>query len=88
VIVASTLVGVTFNFLHIDPIRAPFITSLINGVLAPLVLVLIVLLGSARAVMKERVSGPLSRVPTWTAAVVMTAAALALLVTALPPFNR
>jgi Mn2+/Fe2+ NRAMP family transporter len=73
------------NFLHIDPIKALFITAVINGLVAPPLLVLIVLLAADRAVMKEHVSGLLSKVLTWGATAVMGTAALALVVTTVHP---
>ena len=78
VIVVATLAGVAFNFLHVDPIKALFITSVINGVIAPPLLVLIVLLASDSKVMGARVSGRLSKILTWAAAGLMSAAAIAL----------
>jgi Mn2+/Fe2+ NRAMP family transporter len=83
IIVLATLAGVSMNFLHIDPIRALFITAVINGLVAPPLLVLIVLLGSDRRVMKDKVSGPLSKTLTWAAAVLMTIAGVALIATLL-----
>ena len=56
VIALATLASVAMNFLHIDPIKALFITAAINGLVAPPLLVLIVLLAADRAVMKERVA--------------------------------
>jgi len=76
---AATIAGVVINFLHIDAIRALFWTAVINGVVAPPLLVLIVLLGSDRGIMHTRVSGWLSRSLTWTATAVMAVAAVALL---------
>jgi len=66
------------NFAHIDPIRALFITAVINGVVAPPLLILIVLLASDRKVMKQHVSGALSKALTWAAAGIMSAASLGL----------
>ena len=80
---AAVVVGGALNFVGIDPIRALFITAVINGLVAPPLLVLIVLLGSDRRVMKDKVSGPLSKGLTWAATALMTIAALALLVTTL-----
>jgi NRAMP (natural resistance-associated macrophage protein)-like metal ion transporter len=85
IMAASTLIGVVINLFGIDPMRALFATAVINGIVAPPILVLIVLLGSSRAVMGPRTSGPLSRVLTWATAAAMTAAAIALLVTSLLP---
>jgi Mn2+/Fe2+ NRAMP family transporter len=80
IIAAATLVGVGMNFLHVDPIKALFYSAMINGLVAPPLMVLIVLLGSDRKVMKSKVSGVLSKMLTWTATGAMTAAAAALIV--------
>lgn len=79
----ATLAGVGMNFLHIDPIRALFITAVINGFLAPPLLILIVLLASDRKAMGRQVSGKLSKTLTWATAALMSVAAIALAVTAL-----
>jgi NRAMP (natural resistance-associated macrophage protein)-like metal ion transporter len=81
IIAAATLAGLAMNFLHIDPIRALFWTAVINGMVAPPLMILIVLLGSDRKFMEDKVSGWLSKTLTWAGTISMTAAALALLVT-------
>lgn len=81
----STVVGMAINLLGIDPIRALFWTAIINGIVAPPLLVCITLLGSDRDVMGRRVSGGLSKSLTWAGAVAMSAAAIGLLVTSLTP---
>ena len=81
----STIAAICLNLLRIDPIRALFITAVINGLVAPPLLVLIVLLGSDRQIMKERTSGAISRSLTWITTGVMAVAAVALLVTLLVP---
>ena len=85
VTVLATLAGVGINFLHIDPIRALFLTAVINGVLAPPLLILIVLLASDRKIMGRQVSGTLSKSLTGAATGIMSAAAIALAVTTLLP---
>jgi NRAMP (natural resistance-associated macrophage protein)-like metal ion transporter len=79
IIAAATLAGVGMNFLHVDPIKALFYSAMINGLVAPPLMVLIVVLGSDRKVMKSKVSGALSKTLTWTATGAMTAAAAALI---------
>jgi Mn2+/Fe2+ NRAMP family transporter len=81
VIAAATIAGVIFNFLHVDPIKALFYTAVVNGLVAPPLMTLIVLLGSDRRFMGNKVSGRLSKVLTWIASVAMAAAAVALVVT-------
>ena len=76
---AATLAGVAMNFMHLDPIRALFVTAVINGVVAPPLLVLIILLGADRSIMKRRVSGKLSLALTGLVTAFMAVAALAML---------
>ena len=78
IIAAATLVGVGMNFVHVDTIKALFYSAMINGLVAPPLMVLIVLLGSDRKVMKSKVSGGLSKTLTWIGTAAMTAAAVAL----------
>lgn len=88
VIALSTIAGVGLNLLHIDPLRALFLTAVINGVVAPPLMVLIVLLGSDRKFMADKVSGRISKTFTWMATGVMGLAAIALIVTLTPLFRR
>jgi NRAMP (natural resistance-associated macrophage protein)-like metal ion transporter len=81
IIVVATLVGVAINLLGFDPIRALFYTAVINGVVAPPLLLLITLLGSDRKVMGEHVSGRWSKGLSWAATVSMAAAAVAMFAT-------
>jgi NRAMP (natural resistance-associated macrophage protein)-like metal ion transporter len=78
IILASIIAGVAMNFLHIDPIKALFITAVINGIVASPLMILIVLLGSDRKVMDEQVSGGLSKSLAWIATSLMAVAALSL----------
>ncbi len=81
VIVASTLVGVAINFLGINPIQALFIAAVINGFLAPPLLVAILLVANNRQIMKDQVNGRWSNILGATTIVVMFVAALALVLT-------
>jgi NRAMP (natural resistance-associated macrophage protein)-like metal ion transporter len=79
IVVMSTVAGIAINLLGVDPMRALFVTAVINGLVAPPLLVLIVILGSSREVMGRRTSGVLSRTLCWATAGLMGAAAIALL---------
>src|SRR2546430_14405430 len=81
ILTLATVAGVAMNFMHLDPIRALFLAAVINGVVAPPLLLLIVLLGRDPAVMKRYVSGPLSLVLTAIATVFMALAAIAMFAT-------
>jgi len=77
----ATLAGVVMNLAHLDPIRALFLSAVINGVVAPPLLALIVLLGADRKIMKGHVSGKLSLSLTTIATLLMAVAAIAMLAT-------
>ena len=85
IMVLSTAAGVGLNLIGLDPIRALFVTAIINGLVAPPLLVLIVLLGSDRRVMGDRTSGRVSKLLTWATAAAMSVAAIALLATLAAP---
>ena len=80
-IIGSTLVGMLINFLKVEPVTALFWTAVINGVLAPPLLILIMLVSNNRKVMGDRVNGKLTNFIGWTTAVLMSAAALGMFVT-------
>ena len=77
----ATIVGVVLNFVHLNPIRALFLSAVINGVVAPPLLLLIVLLGADKSVMKKYVSGKLSLGLTGVATAFMALAAIGMFVT-------
>jgi Mn2+/Fe2+ NRAMP family transporter len=81
VIVLSVAAGVAMNLLHIDAIAALFWTAVINGLVAPPLLFLIVILGADKKVMGRHASGRLSKVLTGAATLLMTVAALAMILT-------
>lgn len=78
IIVLSTLLGLTINVAGIGAITALYWSAVVNGLLAPPLLVLIMLISRNPKVMGRRtVSGWQFRLG-WTAAVLMTIAALVL----------
>lgn len=58
IIIISTFLGVALNFVGIDPIKALIFAAVVNGIVAPVILVLIVLLSSNKKVMGDRVNHP------------------------------
>ena len=81
VIGASTLVGVLINYLGINPIEALFWTSVVNGLLAPPLLVLVMLVANNRAIMGKHVNGWRVNVLGWGTTAIMFAAAIGLVLT-------
>jgi Mn2+/Fe2+ NRAMP family transporter len=81
-IVVSTLVGTLINFLGVNPIEALFWTAVINGLLAPPLFVLIVLVANNPAIMGRRRNGVWLNLLGWMATVLMFAAAFGLALSA------
>ena len=71
VIVVATALGVALNFLGIDPIDALFYTAVLNGIVAPPLLVLVMLVARDRAVMGERPIGHVLAALGWLATIAM-----------------
>jgi NRAMP (natural resistance-associated macrophage protein)-like metal ion transporter len=82
IIAASTLVGMAMNFIGISPIKALFWTGVINGFLAPPLLVLLMLVANNRRVLGKRVNGLGLNVLGWLTTILMFFAAIALVITA------
>lgn len=76
VMAAAMAIGVALNYLGLDAVKMLFWSAVCNGVLAPPLVVLIVLLTSDRRVMGDRVNPPWLRWLGWLVAVVMGAAAI------------
>lgn len=81
VIAFSTLVGVVIDFAGINPISALFWTAVINGVVAPPLLVVVMLVSNNKHVMGSRTNSPLTNVIGWLAAAIMFAAAIGMFLT-------
>ena len=81
VIVISTLVAMQMNLLGINPISALFWAAVINGFVAPPLLVIIMLAGNQKKIMGKWVNGLVTNVIGWATALVMAAAAIALVLT-------
>lgn len=81
VIIISSLVGLLINFVGINPIRALIYTAVANGLIAPVMLVLIVLLSGNKKIMGEFANGPWTSFFGWLITGIMIAAGVAAIVT-------
>ena len=81
VIAFSTLLGFAINLIGINPIRALYYTAVLNGIVAPPLLVMIMLIGKNRSIMKSKVNGRVSNTLGWITTIAMSIAAVALLLT-------
>ena len=81
-IVASAMIlGLALDYAGFNAVKMLFWSAVLNGVLAPPLIVLVVLLTSSSKVMGDRVNPPLLKWLGWATAAVMAFAAVAMFVT-------
>lgn len=61
--------------------KALYYTAVLNGIVAPPLLLMIMLIGNNRSIMKDKVNKRISNVLGWTITAAMTIAAVMLLMT-------
>jgi Mn2+/Fe2+ NRAMP family transporter len=83
VIILSMLVGSAINFLGINPMTALYYTAVLNGLIAPPLMVMLMAISNNRKVMGDKTNGRFSNLVGWIATGLMSAAALALVFTLL-----
>lgn len=74
----AVVLGVALDMAEIDAVRALFYAAVVNGLLAPPLVALVILLTSDREVMGEHTNPRWMRLLGWATVVIMVAAALAL----------
>ena len=82
VIVLAMALGLGLDYAGLNAVKMLFWSAVLNGALAPPLLVLVVLLTSRTDVMGEHRNGPVLRWLGWTCAAVMSIATLVMLATA------
>ena len=80
VFVASIGIGIALDFLNISPIKALYWTAIINGLLAPFLLVGILIIASSRKIMRGQPSSITSRIVVGFTALLMFGAAIGMFV--------
>ncbi len=78
----GTVGGTLLSLLHVDPIRLLVIVATINGVAAAPFLLIVLVVSRDRELMGDHRNGPLATTMGWTAFALMSAAAVALVLTA------
>jgi NRAMP (natural resistance-associated macrophage protein)-like metal ion transporter len=81
-IALATMCGVLLNLLPVDPIRALFLSAVVNGMVAAPVMAIIMLLATSNRVMGRFVIGPGLQFFGWIATAVMAAASAAMFLAA------
>ena len=80
VIIVSTLIGIAMDFLHVNPVRALYWTAVINGLLAPVLLLGIIFAAIDRQVMREQPSAVSSVIVVSVATLFMFGAAIGMFI--------
>lgn len=80
VVVLSTVMGIALDFAGVNPIKALYWTAIVNGLLAPFLLVGILLVASDRKIMHNQPSSPLGLVSVGLTMLLMFAAAIGMFV--------
>ena len=80
VIAASTLVGMAINWLGIDPIKALYYAAALNGLAAPPLMVLIILIANNKTIMGKFANKKLSKILGWIITIVMSIAGISLII--------
>ncbi|MDD5147406.1 MAG: Nramp family divalent metal transporter [Candidatus Daviesbacteria bacterium] len=80
VIIISTGIGLILNFVGFDPIKALIYAAVANGLIAPVVLVLIILISGNVKIMGKWVNGRLTTLVGWLTIALMTVAGVATII--------
>ena len=77
VLIISMLVGLSFNFIGLNPIKALIYSAVANGVVAPIVLTLIILISSNKKTMGKWVIKTPTKIISWSVTGLMTVSGIA-----------
>ena len=80
VIILSILVGIVLDFTNVSPMKALYWSAVINGLIAPFLLVGILIVASDRKIMRQKPSPLLARLTVGLAALAMFGAAIGMFV--------
>jgi len=81
VLAAAMTIGLVINYAGLDAVKMLFWSAVVNGVLAPPLILLVILLTSDPRVMGDRVSSAMERGVGWVTFAIMGAAVVGLLIT-------
>ena len=80
IITLSTVIGIAMDFININPLSALYWTAIINGVLAPFLLVGVFAVARDKKIMQGQPSSMLSQIVVFVTIVVMFGAAIAMFI--------
>lgn len=80
VIATATALGLLIGFLPIKPFQLLYYTAVLNGMCAPLLLIIIMRISNNRQIMKGEVNGRISNIMGWIITIFMGASSIFLLI--------
>ena len=80
VLAVAMFIGFALDYFNVNAVRMLFLAAVVNGLLAPPLLALVVMLTSDEKIMGARVNQPLLRLLGWATVVIMTLASAAMIV--------
>ena len=83
VIAISTLIGMSISLLGINPIKALYYAAAFNGIAAPALMVLVILIANNKDIMGKFVNKRISNIAGWVIVLVMTIAAILFIIDSL-----
>ncbi|MBI2431151.1 MAG: divalent metal cation transporter [Candidatus Levybacteria bacterium] len=81
VIVIATVIGITINFIGISPFSALYYTAVLNGIVAPPLLFIILIIANNKEIMGNRVNNRLLNIIGIVTIIIMAISAIGLLLT-------
>ncbi|MBI2598783.1 Nramp family divalent metal transporter [Candidatus Curtissbacteria bacterium] len=80
IITVATIVGLLVNFTGIPPFKVLYYTAVLNGIIAPPLMVLILLISNSSKIMGQYTNSKFSNISGWLITAVLTVSSLALLI--------
>ena len=80
IIAVSTLIGMVFSWLRIDPIKALYYAAALNGLAAPPLMALVILIANNKKIMGRFVNKRISNIVGWIIVLVMAIAGILLII--------
>ncbi len=84
VIIISMLIGLGINFIGLNPIKALIYSAVLNGIVAPIILVLILIMARNHKIMGEWKNGKISASFGWILVLLMTVSGIAAIYSMIP----
>ncbi len=84
VIIISMLIGIAINFIGLNPIKALIYSAVLNGIVAPVIIILIILIARNKKIMGQWKNSKLSSSIGWILAFIMSISGIAAIYSLFP----